>query len=275
MNRKKYLTFDLLEDVMFLPPDRYEGIVGQATVARIGPLVEYAYHHYEGATAQLNALFDDQMSGALAREFQRANLSQASNNTSIKARPLEFFRPPQSLEEYENPNWFPFCERLKDAGVKAGLSKQFSQALVGTFEEMTGNLLDHSERPRSGIVGYRWVPGEFEYVVADAGIGVLNSLRQHPDYSWLADSGEALETAISNGESRFGRRKLHGTGFNGLMFNIAQRNSFLRFRSGDHSHSIDGTRPVTLKKTNHCAHFNGFLISVICRPLKKELIKEA
>lgn len=273
MNKQTYLSFELLEDVMNLPPSKYEEIIERATVIRIGPLVEYAYQHYEGAHKQLRPLNDNQVVNSLTNILHVANPSQAPIDTSIKPRPIEFFKCPQSVEEVEDPNWIAFCLRLMYAGMQAGLSKEFSQALAGTFEEMTGNLLEHSKEPNSGIVGYRYIAGEFEYVVADAGIGVLKSLLSHPDYSWLSDSGEALETAVSSGESRHGRRQLRGFGFDRLMYNIAQRNSFLRFRSGDHSYSIDGTRPTPLKKTQHCAHFQGFLISVVSRPSNKEVIK--
>jgi hypothetical protein len=274
-SRQTYLSFDLLEDVMNLTPSKYGEIVGRATVVRIGPLVEYAYHHYRRAAEQLSPLADHDVVSLLTKTLSDAARSPAVIDTSIKPRPVEFFKCPQSDEEVEDPNWIAFCLRLMYAGKQAGLSKEFSQALAGTFQEMTGNLQEHSEEPQSGLVGYRYGVGEFEYVVADAGIGVLKSLKQHSDYSWLADSGEALETAVSSGESRHGRRQLRGFGFNKLMYNIAQRNSYLRFRSGDHSYSIDGTRPTPLKKTQHCSHFPGFLISVISKSPSKELIRRA
>jgi hypothetical protein len=272
---QSYLSFDLLEDVMLLPPSRYEEIVERTTVARIGPLVEYAYHHYGDAAKPLRGLADQQAVSAFTRALQVPDLSMMPHDTSLQARPIEFCKVPVANEGVEEPNWMAFCMRLADAGVKAGLSKQFSQALAGTFEEMTGNLMEHSEHPNTGIVGYRWRVGEFEYVVADAGIGVLDSLREHEDYSWLSDAGEALATAVSDGESRHGRRQLRGFGFHRLIFNIAERNSYLRFRSGDHSYAIDGTKPALLKKTQHCAHFQGFLISVVSRPLNRELINRA
>lgn len=274
-SKQTFLSFDLLEDVMNLTPARYEEIVRRATVVRIGPLVEYAYHHYGSAAKQLSPLANHQAVSSLTNTLNDAARSRAVLDTSIKPRPTEFFKCPQSDEEVEDPNWMAFCLRLMYAGMEAGLSKEFSQALAGTFEEMTGNLQEHSEAPQSGLVGYRYGVGEFEYVVADAGIGVLKSLKRHPDYSCLADSGEALETAVGSGESRHGRRQLRGFGFNKLMYNIAQRNSYLRFRSGDHSYSIDGTRPTPLKKTQHCARFPGFLISVLSKTPNKEIIRRA
>jgi hypothetical protein len=151
--------------------------------------------------------------------------------------------------------------------MKAGLSKDFSYALAGTFEEMTGNVIDHSERSDTGLDGYRWKPGEFEYVVADAGIGVLQSLRTHRDFEWIADSGEALESAVCDGVSRHGLADHRGTGFHDLIFNIANRNSYLRFRSGDHVYVIDGTHGLPRKFLRPCAQLQGLLVSVISHPL--------
>jgi hypothetical protein len=273
MNPQTYLSFDLLEDVMILPPSKYEEIVGRTTVLRIGPLVEYAFHRYDDAAAALRSRADNQPVTSLLRAL--ADRTRDAADTLMRARPVEFCRVPRSPEGVDDPNWIAFCMRLIDAGVKAGLPKQFSQGLAGTFEEMTGNLLEHSERSESGVVGYTWRLGEFEYVVADAGIGVLDSLRQHPDYSWMSDSGEALETAVCDGESRHGRKQLRGTGFHDLLYNIARRNSYLRFRSGDHSYALDGTKSLPVKQMQHCAPFQGFLISVVCRPLNKEVIRKA
>jgi hypothetical protein len=273
MNPHTYLSFDLLEDVMLLPSSKYEEIVERSTILRIGPLVEYAYHHYEDAANHLRSRSDLLAVNSLLNVM--AGRTRVASDTWMKARPVEFFRIPQSPEEVNDPNWIAFCMRLTDAGVKAGLPKQFSQGLAGTFEEMTGNLLEHSERSASGVAGYMWRAGEFEYVVADAGIGVLNSLHQHSDYSLIADSGEALETAVCDGESRHGRKDHRGTGFHDLITNIARRNSYLRFRSGDHSYSLDGTKSLPVKQVQHCAPFQGFLISVVSRPLNRDFIRGA
>lgn len=263
-----YLSYEMLEDVMLLPFGEYKSIVDRARVLRIGPLVEYAYHHYQDLRECLKSRADNPAASLVLNTFAERPIL----DTSISARSVEFTKAPQTTPGVEEPNWIAFCLRFVDAGVKAGLSKTFAQALVSTLEEMSGNLLDHSKNVSSGLVGYRWSLGEFEYVIADAGIGVLQSLTQHPDYSFLMDSGEALETALTDGESCHGRDQHRGTGFNKLMFNIAQRNSYLRFRSGDHSLSIDGTLPIPLKRTAPCAPFEGFLISIISKP--KNLLKK-
>lgn len=268
MKSDTYLSYEMLEDVMLLPLSKYRSIVERAGILRIGPLVEYAYHHYQ----DLPACFQSRLDNPAVTLVLNALEKRGVLDTSITARSVEFAKAPQTEEEVESPNWIAFCLRFVDAGIKAGLSKTFAQALVSTLEEMSGNLLDHSKKSSSGLVGYRWRIGEFEYVIVDAGIGVLRSLRQHPDYSFLTDSGEALETALTDGESCHGRDQHRGTGFNKLILNIARRNSYLRFRSGDHSLSIDGTLPSPLKRIAPCASFEGFLISVISKP--KTVVKK-
>jgi len=46
---EKYLTFEMLEDVMSLPYAERERYIERAGVLRIGPLTEYAFHDYDNA----------------------------------------------------------------------------------------------------------------------------------------------------------------------------------------------------------------------------------
>lgn len=46
--------------------------------------------------------------------------------------------------------------------------------------------------------------GAFEFVIADLGVGILPSLRRRPLYAALSDHGKALESALTDGISRFG-----------------------------------------------------------------------
>jgi len=259
-----YLTFKLLDDVMLLPSDRYQPLVNNARLRRIGPIVEYAYHHYEEAHKYFRPTCD--LGRHFHARFQSIKRKEVIRDMSETARRVEFFSPPTTIEDSEEDHWMRFCRRLEDAAMKAGLPKEFAYGLAGTFGEMTSNLTEHSQRPSTGMVGYRWDRGEFEYVVADSGIGVLASLRSHPDFAWIADSGEALEQAASDGVSRFGLASHRGTGFRALVFNIANRNSYLRFRSGDHVYTIDGTHGFPQKRIRPCGQLPGLLISVVSHP---------
>ena len=193
-----------------------------------------------------------------------SSFEQANHDLTIGARSVEFLRSPQNKEQFTGRSWQAFRMRMQDAAKKAGLSLKFAQGLVATLDDMANNAADHSENPSSAIVGYKWTAGSFEYVVADAGIGVLQSLRTASEYSFVSDSGEALDIAIRSGESRYGKESGHGLGFDHLVLNIANRNSCLRFRSGDFSLTLDGLTQPTTQVIRPCSDLQGFLIAVHC-----------
>jgi hypothetical protein len=261
---KNILTFELLEDVMNLNKSHQAEILAGTSLYRIGPAIEYLY---QTELSKLD-LFDRNSSSVinpLKQTLQLKNFQLTPLITSYNAFQIEFHKCYEKDSEQSDARWMAYCKRLEDAAKKAGLQEQFAKALVGTFDEMTGNVLDHSENSSSGIVGYRWDNSEFEYVVADLGIGVLNSLKTNDEYKYLRDSGEALETALKPGASRYETVSGHGFGFRSLLENIASRNSYLRFRSGDHYHMIDGTGEKVKRSTIACTNFNGFLISLVCK----------
>jgi len=105
----------------------------------------------------------------------------------------------------------------------------------------------------------------FEFVVADAGVGVLQSLRTHPHFAYVKDSGTALELALSEGVSRFYDDKDRGRGFRPIFVGLANASSHLRFRSADHSREIvRGHGGRLLATTHQRASLKGFLCSAIC-----------
>lgn len=138
--------------------------------------------------------------------------------------------------------------------------------IVAAMHEMVDNVYRHSGQWKSGIVGYRWSKGEVEYVVADSGIGILASLRQHPNYVNISDHAAALQTALSDSESRFGRASGHGNGFRTVFLSLATLNGSLRFRSGDHSLEVNGVTPSLAKASIfQRLPLAGFVVTVTCR----------
>ncbi len=257
------LTFELLDDVLFQPQEEGEKMLLEASIYRIGPLVEYAL--YLDPIKSKAFLTEKRVDETSALSSILYGKRPRNENTSLSPLDLEFAKVPQRDSDFDSPSWIAFEKRLQTAGAHAGFPKAFAQELAGTFGEMVSNVLGHSESPETGIVGYRWNDREFEYVVADRGIGVLESLRMHEDYKKsIADHEQALITALSEGESRYGRFAKRGNGFNTLVLNIANRNSCLRFRSGDRSHVIDGRNAQPTRATYTCLPYQGFLISVLC-----------
>jgi hypothetical protein len=207
---QEYLTFRFLDEVLLLSKEEYQKKVFGSVPNRIGPLVEYTLFDEASSQSYLRKsnTFEAQM---LSRVLRTTSLP-SSSFTSLNPLTIEFVRTPQTEAEFEDAAWIAFRKRLEAAIKKAGLPERFANQLAGTFGEMVSNLFEHSERRETGIVGYKWRQGEFEYVVADNGIGLLKSLKTHPDYAHLVDAGQALETALTEGESRHGRQAKRGKG---------------------------------------------------------------
>lgn len=263
-NENKFLTFRLLDDIMNADIKLQDEIISLKKLYRIGPIVEYIY---QTSLDKLKLLNNNQSSinNSLGNILNTNNFEKHSINTSFTSKDVEFHRCYKTDDEYNDARWTAFSKRMEDAAKNSGLKERFAKALVGTFEEMTANLLEHSEKPETGLVGYRWDDSEFEYVVADSGIGVLNSLRKNTKYGYLGDDGAALQMALKYGVSGCENESGRGTGFKTLLHNLANRRSYLRFRSGDHYHTIDGIESQTVTETRESTKFEGFLVSVVCK----------
>lgn len=159
-----------------------------------------------------------------------------------------------------------FLMAAKRAGQDvSGLSATTAGQLVGAMEELENNIHEHADAPETGVIAYRAEPGAFEFVVADRGIGILRSLRQCPTYEALPDEGKALEAALTDGVSRHGPDSNHGHGFRPIFIGLVNLHSELRFRSGDHAITMDGTCPaLTTARITQKAPIAGFLASVRC-----------
>src|ERR1043165_8062213 len=161
-------------------------------------------------------------------------------------------------------------DRLRRGRPKGGDRHRFSPSHRCAL--CSGTRRARREHPRafrrvaSGIVAFSAVDRTFEFVAADHGIGVLNSLPSAPDYATLADHGTALQLALTDGVSRYGKEAKRGKGFRLLAIGLANLTGSLRFRTGDHALTIeDQTIDLMLSKTAQKVELKGFLISVACR----------
>jgi hypothetical protein len=167
----------------------------------------------------------------------------ADDWVGIQGRRLGFFRC-QTPAGPDVPRWNVFGVEAHKAALAAGLPARIVWRLMGAMGEIRDNLMEHSEAAATGVVVFCSSPGSFEFVVSDSGIGALASLRSHTDYVHLRDEGDALQCALSDGESRFGRAAGRGTGFSQLFKSLALLNASLRFRSGDHALTVEGVSPT-------------------------------
>jgi hypothetical protein len=267
------LDFALLDDILPLVGVSTATAAANIRAARphaLGPLVEYAYQ-VRGNPAcmpSVDELADSTPSRELRRALGRGEFDRMEVSTSLHARGAEFHWIPPHADPFSAPAWVSFMRRLQNAAERAGFPRRVAAGLAGAFGEMADNAFLHSLSPLTALAGYLWTEGYFEYVVADSGQGVLASLRSCPDYAHLEDCGQALQVALTEGESRLGRSARRGQGFRQVFLSLSNLNGHLRFRSGDHALTIDGTSPALSR-----AHLNqlgldftGFLVSVVCHP---------
>lgn len=158
-----------------------------------------------------------------------------------------------------------FEMRAKRAASFAGFSSDEAGKLAAAIGEFRSNILEHSQKEDSGYLAYSSRPGQFEFVVADAGIGVLESLRSHPGYAHLTDAGTALERAVAEGVSRFHDQRDRGFGFRPVFVGLANIARLVRFRSEDHCREVlRAANGSITASTSQKAQLKGFFCSVAC-----------
>lgn len=165
-----------------------------------------------------------------------------------------------------------FLMTAKRAGQKvSGLHATVSGQLVAAMEELENNIHEHAGSAETGFLAYRAEPGAFEFVASDRGVGILRSLRHCPTYSTLSDNGKALEAALTDGVSRHGSDSNRGHGFRPIFTGLMNLYSELRFRSGDHAITMDGTSPTLARaRITQKALIDGFFASVRCQASPRE-----
>lgn len=147
----------------------------------------------------------------------------------------------------------------------AGLPGTVPRQLAAAMQELENNIHEHSDAIDTGLVAYRAAPGVFEFVAADRGMGLLKSLQRCTAYADLPDHGKALQAALTDGTSRFGPETDRGHGFRPIFIGLANLRGALRFRSGDHALTMDGTSPdLTTAQLSQKPSIDGFFASVIC-----------
>lgn len=272
MNREAHRVsagFEAADDLLWQAVAERLPTLGAVTLGRsgrIGPLVELAMamtalpDAYRAVTVEppvfhqlIGALGEGAISGASARD--RAGVF-----------PLSRFDP--DGDGSERLVWEQWAKHAENAAVAAGLVRGLAAGLMGALGELLDNVFEHSGRPESGVVAYAASDGAFEFVVADAGRGVLASLRDNPEFAGLADSGAALRVAASDGASRYARSSGHGYGISRLFRALAHDAAELRFRSGDHAMRLWGDAPSLTGQVELAqkAWLDGLAVTVRCAP---------
>lgn len=176
---------------------------------------------------------------------------------------IGFVRVRRSHTDVTNLAWTTFRLNLQRALITAGFRERWAKQIVGAIGELEDNIHTHSFAVQTGLLAYHVRDRSLECVVLDRGIGVLASLRQCEEFSFLNDHGSALKIALGDGNSRYGTTSGRGWGFHELFVGLVNSNAHLRFRSGDHLLSIEGDRPdVAAAAIRQRAHGKGLLITL-------------
>lgn len=260
------LTFAHVDDLAFAADrGQLEGGIPDSvrwTASDLGPLLELSHL---AATHMLPA----PDSGTWLRFGDIADFYQAMTDgkrqwTRADSRNIGFLRTEARLPT-DMTTWTAFGVAAQKAAVDAGFANKVAAQLVRSILEMQSNIYEHSEAPQTGFLAFRAMPGLFEFVTADRGVGVLRSLCSGTAHAELADHGTALQLTLTEGCSRFGNDVGRGMGFRPLFVGLANLRGSLRFRSGDHALTIDGNNPsLIMARIIQKPPLQGFFASVRC-----------
>lgn len=250
------LTFALLDDINLGMQSNTLDAAGLPLVAAadLGPLIELRQSGLIDSPATwFRAGRHAALLGGLANGGKWFHPAGSQGFVSVAATTADY------------AHWTEFAMRAKRAATDVGFADDSAGQLVAAIGELRENICDHSQREDTGYLVYDATPRRFEFVVADAGIGVLQSLRLHSHFAYLRDAGKALELALSEGVSRYYDEKDRGRGFRPIFIGLANASRHLRFRSGDHSREIVRANGSGLEAATHQrANLDGFLCSVTC-----------
>lgn len=230
---------------------------------RIGPLVEMAMARRAAPQAYASVTIEPALAGMVDRALDVGEITGFRSKDVAGVFPLSRHDP----EGGDQSLWNQWAKHAGNVAVKNGIRAGLADGLIGAIGELQQNVYTHSERHETGLVAYGASPGMLEFVIADAGIGVLASLRQNEEFAGLTDDGAALHAAASDGASRFGRSSARGYGISQVFRALARDNGELRFRSGDHTLSIWGDGPNLSGQSEivQKSHLQGFYVTICVR----------
>jgi anti-sigma regulatory factor (Ser/Thr protein kinase) len=228
----------------------------------IGPLLEFSQLSSDGLLPRPDKAPWLVLDGI--DNFYAALLAGHRQWFSPDSKTLGFLRLEQTPPTKQTA-WTAFGLAAQQAATAFGFPRPVAAQFVAAIEEMQSNVYEHSGAPLSGVMAYKASDTSFEFVVTDRGVGILNSLKSCPKYAHLADHGDALRLALTDGISRYGEDVNHGHGFRPLFVGLANLSGSLRFRSGDHALTIDGQNLAAISaKAAEKPLLTGFLASIAC-----------
>ena len=233
------------------------------TSGRVGPVVELTLASLQFAVQYRSVTVQGGFAAHLRRALRSGQPFGSDYHDVVGAFPLGAENPIIVTSAL----WDQWTLHAESIAKTKRLNGQLVASLIGAMVEIQDNVYEHSGAPQTGLFVYAVTPSSFEFVVADRGVGVLQTLRQNPHYADIADAGAALREVNRDGVSRFPADTGRGQGFNQLFRALVGHNAELRFRSGDHALTMRPTSDALHGETvlAQVAPLNGFTVSVIHR----------
>jgi len=166
----------------------------------------------------------------------------SGSSLSLQAADCDAVAIPPALRD--DDAWSAFVKRADATARASGFADSVAAGLAGAIGELADNIMQHSEAPTTGIAAFAGRPGQFEYVIADAGIGLLASLQRAPEFRSIRDDIEALQLAVTSGVSRHGRGVGYGYGYRAVFLPLRAANGIVRLRSGMAVLEVAGEGPI-------------------------------
>ena len=238
------------------------GGVCVARSGRIGPLVEMLMARQSMPLAFTTVKFEAPFASTIARAISAGRIGGTAFRSRAGVFPLRCY-----ADEGDGADrWALWRSRAEQAAIAVGFPRPLAAGIIGAMGELRENVFRHSRNADSGLAAYAATVDGFEIVISDAGIGVLESLHEHPDYADLADSGAALKVAVEDGNSRLGRASGNGFGMGQMFRALTNHDGDLRFRSEDHALIVRGHSPSLQGSVElaHKARLGGLTVTVRC-----------
>ncbi len=152
---------------------------------RIGPLVELASARRLHPAVYARVTAEAPFAKALERAIGDGAICGLQRSARFGVFPLVHLGPDGDPSD----QWTLWFSRADQAARSAGFTNLTAAMIMGAFGELQDNVFRHSQAYSSGVVAFAITRDGFELVVSDRGVGVLGSLRTHPDYADLRDAG--------------------------------------------------------------------------------------
>lgn len=159
-------------------------------------------------------------------------------------------------------------------GAIPHMDRRSLAAFEWSINEITGNVLSHADSPVGGLVQVQTFARDrkAQFVVADAGVGILKTLRKgHPT---LTHDVDALEEAISEGVTS-DKSKGQGNGLYGSAQMCLHGESAFELHSGYASLTFVPKRKKPLRAKNEGLPCDGTLVAVTIDFSKPKLLEKA